>query len=62
MTYRALIIDATGASPEDAAQIEDIMRKDIFHSTLDWQTSVQLRKAAKEGAEILRELKEAGLV
>ena len=36
--YSNIIIGATNCNPEDVAEIEDIMRNDIFHSTLDWQT------------------------
>ena len=42
------IVQWTGCSPADAPEIEDYMRHDIFHSTLDWQTLAQLKKAAKE--------------
>lgn len=42
------IIQWTGCSPADAPEIEDYMRNDIFHSTLDWQTLAQLKKAAKQ--------------
>lgn len=55
--YTDLIIEATGCSAEDAKEIEEIMRGDIFHSTLDWQTRAQLRKAAREGKKILAELR-----
>ena len=42
------IVQWTGCSPADAPEIEDYMRHTIFHSTLDWQTLAQLKKAAKE--------------
>jgi len=35
------------------AELETVMRHDIFHSTLDWQTPGQLRDAAKQAAKIL---------
>ncbi len=47
--YAADIAKATGCT--DAAllgEIEDTMRDTIFHSTLDWQTSRQFNKAARE--------------
>lgn len=59
--YQDLIIKATGANMRDAGHIEDIMRNDIFHSTLDWQTRAQLVSAAKEAAELLAEYRAAGL-
>jgi len=59
--YQDLIIKATGANMRDAGHIEDIMRNDIFHSTLDWQTRAQLVIAAKEAAVLLAEYRDAGL-
>lgn len=56
--YQTLIIDTVKCSAEDAAEIETIMRQDIFHSTLDWQTKGQLKKAAREAAELLPMLRE----
>jgi hypothetical protein len=32
----------------DVAEIEDTMRQVIFHSTLDWQTSRQFNKGARD--------------
>ncbi len=60
--YQDLIIKATGANMRDAGHIEDIMRNDIFHSTLDWQSRVQLARAAKTAAEMLTEYRDAGLL
>jgi hypothetical protein len=48
-----MIIENTGCTGEDATMIEHIMREDIFHSTLDWQTRAQLRPAAREAAQLL---------
>jgi len=56
--YQAIIADATGET--DVARvntIEDIMRNDIFHSTLDWQTRAQLARAAR--AQLARAAREA---
>lgn len=50
--YASIIIEATHCSEEDAAEIEDIMRHDIFHSTLDWQTKEELMEAAKKAEQI----------
>jgi hypothetical protein len=58
----ALIQDATNCTDVEAPILEEIMRKDIFHSTLDWQTHRQLEKAAIEAYEIYKELKQLGLV
>ena len=59
---RILIEKATGAPLRDLAMIENIMRDDIFHSTLDWQTAEQLSAAARQAFDLLnrnRELYEA---
>lgn len=52
--YRDLIIKATGVNAKDAAYVEDIMREDIFHSTLDWQSRTQFVRGAREAVEMLR--------
>lgn len=51
--YQGLIMEATGVSKRDADYVEDIMREDIFHSTLDWQSRAQLVVGAREAAEML---------
>ena len=46
--YRTIITEATGVTdPAMLKRIEDYMRDVIFHSTLDWQTRAQLKRAAK---------------
>jgi len=60
--YLQVIIEATAVSGKDAEYIEDIMRNDIFHSTLDWQSRAQLVRAAKEAAGLLGEYRDAGLL
>jgi hypothetical protein len=52
-SYREAIIEDTGCNPDDAGMTEHIMREDIFHSTLDWQTRAELRRAARKAAKIL---------
>ena len=52
--YQALIIKATGVSEKDAGYVEDIMREDIFHSTLDWQSRMQFVRGAREAAAMLK--------
>lgn len=52
--YADVIIEATGMTDlEMIAEIEDCMRHDIFHSTLDWQTRDQLHEAAMEAYRIV---------
>ena len=58
--YAAAISKATGATDEKTlAAIEDTMRHVIFHSTLDWQTSREFNKGAREAYGIVR-LKQRG--
>lgn len=56
--YETAIIEATGCGPEDAELIEDIMRNEVFHSTLDWQTREQFSVGARQAAQILSENRE----
>jgi hypothetical protein len=53
-SYKGLIIKATGVSGKDAGYVEDIMREDIFHSTLDWQSKAQFVRAAREAVGLLK--------
>jgi hypothetical protein len=48
-----MIIEDTRCNPHDAVMIEHIMREDIFHGTLDWQTRAEIRRAARKAARIL---------
>ncbi len=53
--YHAIIHEATGvAKIHDLEEIEDSMRHDIFHSTLDWQTRDQLKQGAVEAWQLVR--------
>ncbi len=55
--YQSIISESTGVTNEKTlAELEDIMRHDIFHSTLDWKTRAQLGKAAKTALQIKMEL------
>jgi hypothetical protein len=57
-TYETLIIADTGCTFADASLIEDIMRNEVFHSTLDWQSGTQFRQGARRAARILEENRE----
>jgi hypothetical protein len=48
-----LIQEATKATLQEVAMIEHIMRSDIFHSTLDWQSRDQLVEGARAAHELL---------
>jgi len=47
-----------GLTESEYQEIEEIMRHDIFHSTLDWQTKAQLQRAAKLARRVQIEMKE----
>lgn len=49
----SLIQEATHAPVGDLPLIEHIMRSDIFHSTLDWQSREQLMVGARTAHELL---------
>ena len=52
--YAEIITKATGITHEGRLrEIEDVMRHDIFHSTLDWQTRAELEGAARQAKVIL---------
>jgi hypothetical protein len=56
-----LIHEATGVdSDADLAELETIMRDDIWHSTLDWQTREELVKSAREARDLQLELRKLG--
>jgi len=53
--YAAVISKATNVTdPAMLARIEESMRKDIFHSTLDWQSARQFNKGAREALELIQ--------
>ncbi|MBI4376337.1 MAG: hypothetical protein HY549_07785 [Elusimicrobia bacterium] len=52
--YRSLVIEATGINEKEAGYVEEIMREDIFHSTLNWQSRAQFVRGAREAVEMLK--------
>ena len=54
MYYQRLITELTGITGENnLCLIEDCMREDIFHSTLDWQTREEFEEGAKKAVAML---------
>ena len=52
--YAKTIFEATGVTDRNfLCEIEETMRHDIFHSTLDWQTYGQLQDAAKQAYNLI---------
>lgn len=57
--YQEIISGATGVTdPTKLAEIEDVMRHSIFHSTLDWQTREELEVGARLARVVLRAAEE----
>jgi hypothetical protein len=53
--YAKSISEAVGVSdPADLAEIEDCMRHEIFHSTLDWQDRATFDRGAREAWEVVQ--------
>lgn len=53
--YAKTINEATGViDPRDLADIEDSMRHDIFHSTLDWIDRATFMRGAREAWELVQ--------
>lgn len=50
--YQQMIVEATKCDPAIAEELEEIMRNDIFHSTLDWMSRRQFNKGAREAHEL----------
>lgn len=53
--YQKRIIRVTGCTPEEATAVEEVMRQDIFHSTLDWQPARLFDRAARVAYRALLE-------
>ena len=51
--YTKDIVEALDCKKSDAVMIEYIMREEIFHSTLDWQTEAEFNRAARKAAKML---------
>jgi hypothetical protein len=62
-SYSKLIREATGVTDQKSLdQIEEILRQDVFHSTLDWQSRAQLMKGAKEALELWKDMKKHKII
>lgn len=46
--YASIIAEATGAPDQILAILEEIMRTEIYHSTLDWQSATELSRGARK--------------
>ena len=53
--YQQQAMEYSGCAIEDAFKVEQIMRDDVFHSTLDWQSEAELRRGARKALKLLRE-------
>ena len=52
--YQKSIVEVTGCLVSEVDQVEEIMRNDIFNSTLDQQTMEHFNEGALEAYEIFR--------
>jgi hypothetical protein len=52
--YPSIIASATGSVVRDWGIIEEIMRTEIYHSTLDWQSATELADGARKAYRILQ--------
>lgn len=52
--YASLIAAATGAPECRLALLENLMRDEVFHSTLDWQSAEELTRGAREAHNTYR--------
>lgn len=51
--YQDTIIEDTGCTPSDAIMVENIMRDEVFHSTLDWQSRAEFKRGARRAYQLL---------
>lgn len=52
--YASLIATATGAPGSRLTLLENLMRDEIFHSTLDWQSAEELAEGARRAHDLYR--------
>ncbi len=50
--YEQDIMTLLKCSHEDAIIVEDLMRNEVLHSTLDWLSEAEFKRAAKKAARI----------
>lgn len=51
-SYTTAIAEATGAPSSALGMIEEIMRSEVFHSTLDWQSAEEFQKGARRAYQL----------
>jgi hypothetical protein len=52
--YQSMIQEATGAPSHHLGLLENILRQEVFHSTLDWQTRAEFDRGAKRAYALYR--------
>lgn len=60
--YEKHIIEVTRCSEAEAGIVEEMMRREIFHSTLDWQTVEEFEAGARVAFQALIEMRESGIL
>ncbi len=53
--YQQMVVEDTGCALEDAYKLVQIMRDDVFHSTLDWQSREEFRRGARKANKLFQE-------
>lgn len=56
--YTQDIVDLLHCTEEEAVIIEDLMRSQVFHSTIDWVSERQFNKGAREAQRIFEDDRE----
>jgi len=52
--YQEMVEAATGAPEKLLPTLERIMRRDVFHSTLDWQSAAEFDRGARQALALYR--------
>lgn len=58
--YEKNIMADTGCAESEVVLVEEIMRRDVLHSTLDWLTPDEFRRAALEAFAVFKMLHRPG--
>ena len=53
--YQQMVVEDTRCELEDAYKIVQIMRDEVFHSTLDWQSRAEFRRGARKAFKLYQE-------
>ena len=60
--YERLIVQITGCTRREAAVVEDIMRRDVFQSSLDWQSPEEFKGGVRLAFAALQAMRRTGVL